>query len=75
DVRLQRDGFEQVDDASGKILKALQENKGYLALSDKSDPEQIKAKLQMSKKVFKKAIGGLYKERKIVIEAGGIRLA
>ena len=74
DVRLQPDGYEQVDEASGKVLQALQENDGFLALSDKSDPEKIKARLQMSKKVFKKAIGGLYKTRKIVIEADGIRL-
>ena len=75
DVRLQPDGYEQVDDASGKILKALEDNDGYLALSDKSDPEKIKTTLQMSKKVFKKAIGGLYKSRKIVIEEGGIKLS
>lgn len=75
DVRLQPDGYGQVDIAAEKVLKALQESGGFLPLSDKSAPEQIYAELQMSKKVFKKAIGGLYKDRKIMLTNEGIRLS
>ena len=47
---------------------------GFLALTDKSDPEQIKELLGMSKKSFKKALGTLYKARKVKIEEDGISL-
>lgn len=75
DVRLQPDGYGQVDVAAEKVLKALKDSGGFLPLSDKSAPEQIYAELQMSKKVFKKAIGGLYKDRKIMLTNEGIRLS
>ncbi len=47
------------------VLKSLELHNGRLNVTDKSAPEEIKAQLQMSKKNFKKAIGILYKERKI----------
>ena len=46
----------------------------YFAVTDKSPPEQIYSAFGVSKKVFKQAIGGLYKQRKILIEEEGIRL-
>lgn len=52
----------QRDEDSEKILTVLKESGGSLNLSDSSDPELIKASLQMSKKSFKKALGKLYKE-------------
>jgi uncharacterized protein len=53
----------------------LQENDGFLPYHDKSDPEAIYAFFGMSKKTFKMATGNLYKQRKIVMEKDGIRLA
>ena len=74
DVALRPQGFKQViDEDVEKILAKLKE-KGYLLLTDKSSPESIKFHLQMSKKAFKKAIGKLYKERKIVLTEDGIEL-
>ena len=55
------------------VLEALNENEGYLPLNDKSDPERIKVEIGLSKKAFKKAIGKLYKEKKISIENKGIK--
>jgi uncharacterized protein len=75
DLTLNKPGMDSVDDAKDLILKELQKNKGFLSLTDDSDPEDIKERLQMSKKTFKKAIGGLYKEQKITIEQHGISLA
>lgn len=43
-------------------------------MTDKSAPEQIRALFGLSKKVFKQALGALYKARRIAIEADGIRL-
>lgn len=65
---------QKVDATSGKILAILQKHGGYIALTDKSPPEMIYDTFAVSKKVFKQAIGGLYKQRKIVIEEKGIRL-
>ena len=74
DVSLQSDGFENIDEFKQKILDKLEENYGLLYVSDKSSPEEIKDELQMSKKNFKKAIGGLYKDKIIDITEDKIKL-
>lgn len=74
DVALRPQGFKQVIDEDVEKILAKLEEKGYLLLTDKSSPESIKFHLQMSKKAFKKAIGKLYKERKIVLTEDGIEL-
>jgi predicted RNA-binding protein (virulence factor B family) len=68
DVSLQRFGYRQVEEAHTVILKKLQAQGGKLCLSDSSSPEEIKEALQMSKSVFKKALGHLYKLKQIKIE-------
>lgn len=60
-----------MEGAKGTILNKLKENN--LDLNDKSSPKRIKDLLQMSKKAFKKAIGGLYKERVIKLAEENIR--
>ena len=62
------------DKTTDDILNELQRHGGYLALTDKSAPEQIYRQFGISKKIFKQAIGILYKQRRIVIEESGIRL-
>ena len=57
-----------------RILATLKAENGFLPLTDNTSPEEIYAALEMSKKTFKKAIGTLYRERKIMIEDTGIRL-
>lgn len=74
DVSLQPEGFENIDEFRKKVLDKLEENYGLLYLSDKSTPEEIKDELQMSKKNFKKAIGGLYKDKIIDILDDKIKL-
>ncbi len=74
DVSLQKKGYAQVIDSIDLFLKKLEENGGVLYLTDKSDPELIIQKLSMSKKVFKKCLGSLYKQRKIKIETDRIVL-
>lgn len=75
DVTLQKQGFVQnIDEFKQKILDKLEENYGLLYLTDNSSPEEIKEELQMSKKNFKKAIGGLYKENVIEILEDKIKL-
>jgi predicted RNA-binding protein (virulence factor B family) len=74
DVSLERGGFGRVDPGTKRILEVLKANNGFLDLHDNSDPEEIKDRLQMSKKTFKKAVGALYKERLIQLDKEGIRL-
>ena len=75
DVTLQKQGFVQnIDQFKQKILDKLEENYGLLYITDESSPEEIKEELQMSKKNFKKAIGGLYKENVIEILEDKIKL-
>ncbi len=58
-----------------KITKRLtEEPDGFLPLSDSSSPETIREVFQCSKKDFKKAIGHLYRDRKIVISNSGLKL-
>ena len=74
DILLSQIGYRNIEPNAEIILKELNDNSGFIPLHDKSDPDDIKHQLQMSKKSFKKAIGALYKERLITIESDGIRL-
>lgn len=57
-----------------QVLQALRDDGGFLALTDKSPPTLIRQRLGLSKKVFKKAIGSLYKARVVDLEDHGVRL-
>lgn len=74
DLSLQKSGYELVDDVKWRILKLIKDENGLLALNDNSSPEEIKAKLQISKKAFKKAIGALYRERLVNLTDKGVEL-
>ena len=68
DVSLRPIGYRNtIEDDKVKILHQLAQKNGELQLTDKSSPESIKFHLQMSKKAFKRALGALYKEKKIII--------
>jgi predicted RNA-binding protein (virulence factor B family) len=75
DVSLQKDGVAHMEKSAQEVLDALNTQGGTLNISDKSSPEEIYELLHMSKKAFKKAIGTLYKQRKIVIKPNKISLA
>lgn len=72
DVSLQEEGHGNVTTGAKEIMEMLKENNGFLPLTDKSDPAEIKATLKMSKKTFKKAVGALYKQKIIVLKPNGI---
>jgi predicted RNA-binding protein (virulence factor B family) len=74
DLLLQKPGYAKVDDISEKILEELRNNRGFIAVSDDTSPEMIKAMFGISKKSFKKALGSLYKQKLIAFESDGIRL-
>ena len=74
DILLSQIGYRNIEPNAEIILKELNDNSGFIPLHDKSDPDDIKHQLQMSKKSFKKAIGSLYKSRQIEIKNDGIYL-
>ncbi len=73
DVSLNPIGFKRtVVTNEIKILNALKQNDGFLELTDKSNSESIKYIVGMSKKAFKSAVGGLFKQKLIIISEEGI---
>jgi len=74
DLTLQGHIVKVLTDSQQVILDMLKEAGGFLPYHDKSNADQIKNVFSMSKKNFKKAVGGLYKERKIYIAENGISL-
>ena len=73
DLTLRRPGYQQVRASKDVLMDAILDAGGFLDLHDKSRPEEVKERLEMSKKVFKAAAGGLLKEGKIKIEDNGLR--
>lgn len=74
-LSLQPVGSEALDALQALILQKLEEGQGVLALSDKSPAEEIARQFGVSKGNFKKAIGGLYKQGRIVIHLDRIERA
>jgi hypothetical protein len=74
DVALDRAGHRRIEPNADKIIEAMKANRGALPLHDNSPPEEIREALGMSKKAFKQAIGALYRDRLIFINAREIRL-
>jgi len=74
DLTLQLQNKNTRDDLSNSILKHLKENNGESFLTDKSKPEDIYKQYSVSKSNYKKALGGLYKNKLIVIHKDKIQL-
>lgn len=74
DVTLQKVGAAAAEEARETVLVALRKSGGFLPLNDDSTPEEIRRILGISKKAFKKAVGGLYKGGELEIADGGIGL-
>ena len=63
-----------MDTDAQKVLRVIEEYAGVLPFNDKASPEIIMREMQMSKAAFKRAVGRLYKERRIEITEKSIRL-
>lgn len=74
DLSLRQTGKAQNQNDQLVLLAALKESQGFLPYHDKTDPEVLRDRFSMSKKAFKRAVGALYKTKKITIEPEGIRL-
>ncbi len=76
DVSIRKQGYKNIIEIdSQNILESLKKSKNKtLPLTDKSSPNDIKLHFKISKKAFKKAIGNLYKQKKIIIKKNKIEL-
>jgi predicted RNA-binding protein (virulence factor B family) len=74
DISLQKTGLTHMEEGAKKILEVLEEEEGFLTVTDKSSPEDIQFHFQLSKKAFKRSLGNLYKQKRVAIEEHGIRL-
>jgi len=74
DVSLQQTGFAQVKDSAHALLELLHENGGRLPLNDASDPAEVQRLTAMSKKTFKRSVGMLLKQGRIVMDDRGIEI-
>lgn len=72
DLSIREKAHVQMDSDAELILSKLQEASGFLPYHDKTDSEIIKDKFNLSKNAFKRAIGRLFKEGRIVISEAGI---
>lgn len=75
DLSLRPFGYNKVTDESQKILDYLNKHNGVMDFTDKSNPDSIARAFRMSKKVFKKALGLLYKQKLVVLEKDQTRLS
>ena len=73
DVTLREKAHLQIDKDSQQVLRMLEEFGGVLPFNDKASPEVILREMKMSKGAFKRAVGRLYKARKIEITDKNIR--
>lgn len=72
DLALTEQSYNRIEGSKSDLYKKLQAANGFLPFTDKSDPALIYRTFGMSKKDFKKAVGGLLKEKKIMLKEDGI---
>lgn len=74
DIALQRIGKGRFRDFAVELLEELWQCGGFLPFTDASAPEAIAERFGVSKKTFKRAVGNLYREHRILIREDGIYL-
>jgi predicted RNA-binding protein (virulence factor B family) len=74
DLLLQKSGAAARDDLEAQVLAYLKDNNGTSTLTDKSPPQEIYNTFGVSKKAYKKALGGLYRNRLIVLSKDKVEL-
>ena len=70
DFKLERGDAGSVDSCANRIVAYMQDNGGVSRITDSSSSEEISEKFGVSKKLFKKAVGLLYRSHQIVLEHG-----
>ena len=71
-LSLREKAYLQMDTDAEKLMQMIEDNGGKLPFTDKASPELIREKTAMSKNEFKRAVGRLLKEGRIVINQNSI---
>ena len=74
DLSIREKAYLQMEKDAGVVLDIIRSYDGVLPFNDKASPETIKREMQMSKNEFKRAVGHLLKENRIIIGEKSIRL-
>lgn len=74
DLTLKEPGYGSVKDSGETIVKILKKSNGFIPCHDKSSPQEIRKIFSMSKKEFKRAVGGLFKKGVLELRENGIQL-
>lgn len=74
DLTLRQEGYDGVANSADDLLALIKENGGMISIGDNSSPEKVHAMTQMSKKVFKRAVGILLKRGAIETDGESIKL-
>jgi len=75
DVTLRPPGaVAKISDGVERVLQALKKHKNRLELGDKSSPKEVYNILGLSKKVFKEALGHMYKRKMVILGRTEVRL-
>lgn len=72
-LSVRKQAYMQMDDDAERVMEVIESFDGILPFNDKASPETIKREFGMSKNEFKRAVGRLYKERRIEITDKSIR--
>lgn len=73
DLSVREKAYLQIEKDAVKLIKIIESFDGVLPFNDKANPEVIKRETGMSKNEFKRAVGNLLKNGKIIIKADCIR--
>ena len=73
DLTLREKAYIQMDADAEKIMALLDSYAGVLPFTEKASPEVIARETGLSKNAFKRAVGRLYKERRVDLSGGKIR--
>ena len=73
DLTLRDKAYIQMEDDAELVMRIIEEFAGVLPFGDKASPEVIKRETGLSKNAFKRAVGKLYKERRVEITERAIR--
>lgn len=71
DISLQQEGFDEVRNSARRLYEMILRSGGHIDLNDKSTPEQVSAITQMSKKVFRRALGFLLSHSAVELDPNG----
>ena len=72
DLTRREKAYLQMDTDAQAVMRVIEAHGGVLPFNDKASPEVIKREMKMSKNAFKRAVGRLYKERKVKITEDSI---